>query len=1016
MNTLKIVLIQLMLVLITSVANSQVTTFPYHESFETGLGDWQQYSGDDFNWTRFQGATPSYLTGPNAAFDGSWYVYTEADGHHNQVSIFYAAFNFQSAGVTNPRLTFNYHMYNGLIFPPFIPNQMGKLEVIVSTDGGSTYQSIWQKNGNQGNSWYSVFLDLSAYGAFNNVYVGFKATVGTGNRSDIGVDEINVYQPVFNCITVPYLQNFNSSSNLPGLWTRDNINTWVISTAWNGLNPPTGNHLNTTVTAKKYGNVYTPCFDAYANVDIHVRFFHYWRKTAGLAAFQNGKFYGSPDGGITKYVIDQWISAITTEEGWQEYDISSWADGATRLMFWWEISGGYTLFGISGRWQLDNFEIKEGPWSGAYTWTGNVSSDWNNAGNWSSGIVPNQDIDVIIPSGVPNNPVAAGSLTVGADYGGPSCHSLTLNNGAQLSVSGYGQISLLGKTYVKTNAILNAEIMSAGWSGELYITGGSVNIKSTTTFIEGSGNMTSGSFTSNDFSFQNTGWYASGGTVCVNAASANEVSFDIEGSLNIYDLDIKNDSKVNFNGLANLGGNFTIFPTGKFNLVSGTINVTGNTYFKADVTGMAQFIDHGTINISGSSNVEEYVLSERWHYVSAPINNAEIGVYEDLYLREYFEPTDSWSYLVPVNTPMPVTKGFSVWADDDDTGTKTVVFSGSLNMGIDFPLSSLSFTPASPGVGWNLIGNPYPAPLQWNNSWTKSNIGDWACIRNNDHDECYNASTQIGWPNAGDMPNGIIPSTQGFFVIASATGANLTIPQSERVFSDQAFYKDATVAVNESIRLRIDGNEDYDAVLIQFISTATDGFDSNLDLEKRWGYNEAPQIFSITASNEAYSVNALPKLETGMIIPLGLRIGASNSYTITASQIENINDNVIVILEDILENKFIELTANSTYNFTANPGEEAHRFNIHFKDTALGSGEYELTVIQIYADNDIVYVQNPGTGKFSITIHNLMGQEIISEQYAGEPLAKIKVSSGTGYYVVRVLTENNAYSEKVFIK
>ncbi len=306
--------------------------------------------------------------------------------------------------------------------------------------------------------------------------------------------------------------------------------------------------------------------------------------------------------------------------------------------------------------------------------------------------------------------------------------------------------------------------------------------------------------------------------------------------LNINNLEITDATKVVYTGNTNIAGNFTIKPNGKFDLSTGTINVTGNTYFEADATGMGQFIDHGTLNVTGTSTVEEYLVSERWHLVSPPIDDAQIGVYFDIYLLEFDEPTNTWDYLVlPITIPMPVTQGYYAWADDDMTGTTTVSYTGNLNLGNDFPIASLSYTPASSAVGWNLIGNPYPAPLQWNSSWTKSNMSDWACIKNNDHEECYNAATSTGWPNAGDMADGIIPSTQGFWVRATAAGASVTIPQSERMFSDQDFYKDDAVTINESLRLRVDGNNDFDVCLIQFIPGSTAGYDGSYDLEKRWG-------------------------------------------------------------------------------------------------------------------------------------------------------------------------------------
>ncbi|MEZ5195817.1 MAG: hypothetical protein R2764_05305 [Bacteroidales bacterium] len=49
------------------------------------------------------------------------------------------------------------------------------------------------------------------------------------------------------------------------------------------------------------------------------------------------------------------------------------------------------------------------------------------------------------------------------------------------------------------------------------------------------------------------------------------------------------------------------------------------------------------------------------------------------------------------------------------------------------------------------------------------------------------------------MADGIIPSTQGFWVRATSASAALTIPQSERMHSNQAFYKDSSLIEIEQV-------------------------------------------------------------------------------------------------------------------------------------------------------------------------------------------------------------------------
>lgn len=64
--------------------------------------------------------------------------------------------------------------------------------------------------------------------------------------------------------------------------------------------------------------------------------------------------------------------------------------------------------------------------TGDATWTGITSSDWHTPGNWSNHVVPVADINAIIPTGTPNNPVVAADVT---------CKNLTIQSGASLTVN-----------------------------------------------------------------------------------------------------------------------------------------------------------------------------------------------------------------------------------------------------------------------------------------------------------------------------------------------------------------------------------------------------------------------------------------------------------------------------------------------------------------------------------------------------------------------------------------------------
>ena len=164
-----------------------INSYPYSESFETNLGVWTNATGDDIDWTRDSGGTPSSGTGPATGQDGSFYLYTEAStnvtpaGSPNKIALLNSPC-IDLSSVPDASLDFGYHMQG---------TAMGSLQVLVSTDNGVSYTSIWSQNGSQGNDWNQASVALTAY-AGSVIQLQFKATTGSGWSSDIAIDNIKI--------------------------------------------------------------------------------------------------------------------------------------------------------------------------------------------------------------------------------------------------------------------------------------------------------------------------------------------------------------------------------------------------------------------------------------------------------------------------------------------------------------------------------------------------------------------------------------------------------------------------------------------------------------------------------------------------------------------------------------------------------------------------------------------------------------------------------------------------------
>jgi hypothetical protein len=142
-------------------------------------------------------------------------------------------------------------------------------------------------------------------------------------------------------------------------------------------------------------------------------------------------------------------------------------------------------------------------------------------------------------------------------------------------------------------------------------------------------------------------------------------------------------------------------------------------------------------------------------------------------------------------------------------------------------------------------------------------------------------------------------------------------------------YQSNSIQIDNLLRLSVDGNGYSDQTLILFIAGATEGFDSDYDAYKLSGIQAAPQFYSIiTCCNLA--VNALPLMESDVTVQMGFDVGATTTYTISATDLYTFDPSITIHLFDSIDNVLIDLRADSVYSFSASPEDISERFKVHF--------------------------------------------------------------------------------------
>ena len=428
------------------------------------------------------------------------------------------------------------------------------------------------------------------------------------------------------------------------------------------------------------------------------------------------------------------------------------------------------------------------------------------------------------------------------------------------------------------------------------------------------------------------------------------------------------------------------------------LNVSDSIVAFSDATGSAAIVQLGNLTAGLYTQYQRYVTAAKSHLISSPLTSAKSGVFNGSYLTMFNESTNIFAPNITNSTVLlGVGKGYSLYS----TTNKTFKFvGGTLNKGDQ--TVSLQFS--GPSFGNNLIGNPYPCRLNGNiDTWSKNNVSNAIQV----YDPI--AGSYLTWNGSlGTLPNGIIAETQGFFVKAIGPGASITIPEA----SETSLYSNSFKSiVNNQIRLDISGNGFADGMFVYFNQDATNGLDYKYDVEKEFGSIDAPQIFSITPDNNL-SINCLPEVSSTLSVPLGLKVGANTSYTITASELQSFNAGTQIYLEDLKAKKMINLNQDASYTFDANTNDMVNRFTLHF-----GTPTSNSTVINAYAFDNTIYVSNPSLANINeVVVYNSLGQIVTSFKPEITSLKGYRINTAAGSYIVKIVADNKVVSNKINLK
>lgn len=493
-------------------------------------------------------------------------------------------------------------------------------------------------------------------------------------------------------------------------------------------------------------------------------------------------------------------------------------------------------------------------------------------------------------------------------------------------------------------------------------------------------------------------------------------------STNIF---IESDSKANppviVGGTAQVmdmhilvGGSVEIAPTGALTS-DGTLTVNGDLVIASDITGAAgSYIDNGTIEGNGMFAFNRHMLgtgtlgaNEGWHYLSSPLDGLmSMDIVEGYFLNTWDEASNMWVHHDDVQAPMNIgfesMAGWSVKQDLNYVGGTGdfVEFTGNiadLHTGTyagNFTASELESGDPNNLNNWNLMGNPYPSPM------------DAAAIsfpaQMNASVYFWNDVTLAYESWAGGVGSQYIPAAQGFFVKAILDGS-LTVDNSTRTHNGaNTYYKSS---IDDLLTLEVSGADHSDVTYIRFANDATEGFDRVFDAYKLYSPAGVPQLYTVV-NGISYSINAMQPVE---MVNLSFKSNFSGLYTINALETSEFNE---VYLEDVFNGEIVNLL-ESDYSFEHTTDDDEDRFIVHF--APLSVQESELLNVQVYAWDSKIYINYNESGSAKVHVFNLLGQEVVTTAVQ-KGMNVIDLNDESGYYIIEVVSDDAIKTSKVYVK
>jgi hypothetical protein len=474
-------------------------------------------------------------------------------------------------------------------------------------------------------------------------------------------------------------------------------------------------------------------------------------------------------------------------------------------------------------------------------------------------------------------------------------------------------------------------------------------------------------------------------------------------------------------------------------LADGTLNADGNLTLISTATGTALINGAGTGQVYGNVTMERYLSSGfGYKYFSSPFQIATVNEFGDdmnlaasftsFYRYDEARTSSGWvNYKTTANLLSPMA-GYAVNFGNTDAPI-TVDVTGIVNNGTN----SLTLYNHNNiwTKGFNLVGNPYPSPIDWNSAsgWTKTNIDNALYYFKASNTDQYGGtySTLIDGFSSDGLASNIIPSMQGFMVHVTdgafpVTGV-LQMDNNSRVTDQsQPFIKgEKSISLLRFTASFTNNPDSPDYSVVYFDPKATDTFDGQLDALKLMNTDlSVPNIYVETPNETKISIKAFPYItDTTYIIPLGLKINQPGEIIFKIREIEGAFMEMKISITDIIAGKDQNLLNNQEYTISLSEGEYNNRFFLNLSNSITGIPDNNplSELYTIYYSQGVLKanITNLYGGEGTLLICNILGQIFLTDKIYTEGYHEISRHLKDGIYITVFTSGNTRVTKKILI-